>query len=616
MEQINYQKYKDRKPEDTLFRIQTILHEMGLTTTHQWVDQEYEGCYSNRVNIYPTQLGTNGKGTDPIYALTSGYAELMERIQNNILYIGELSQEDQEYGGFLKFPDERLIPFDELLEEKNILLEHIFENLGCKEDFEKRVILREFANMKNGTETECLCIPFVDPESESIVFLPQELLFIIYGSNGMSAGNTMEEALVQGLAEILERYVNRKIALEHICPPSVPRNFIEKIPSLNKVICEIEEDGKYQVVVKDCSLGRGIPVVAIVIINQETGTFGVKFASHPSFSVALERTLTEAFQGKKLEQFTAANRIGSDEQIHHRDNLLNMMKIGNGVYPKELLVGTPDYPFVPDGWIGGKSNREMLRSMLTLIKKEGYQVLIHESSYLGFHSYFTIVPGMSEMYPIDRLRIREYQTYVRLEKSFSHLHSLTDEEAKRIVLYSSFKEQSMLENQLVWISGRPLSDRIPGKDAATVLLKACCLYQIGDFVNAAKEMEKVSNYYNQQETGEEKEFYRCCNTYLYFRAIGYGAEDCNQLIGKLFKEELAARVREILSDHHAVIRKMYPDTNCYDCEHCEMDRQGMCRYREVSGIIRKIKDALKKNIPDQSRFLEKLKRYVIEENGQ
>lgn len=612
MKNLEYKKYKDNTPENTLFRIQTILHEMGLSTVYKWIENEYEGCYSNYVRIYPTQLGTNGKGTDQNYALTSGYAELIERIQNNILYIGEMSEEDKKYGGFIHFPDQKLVSFETIINDHSNFMDHIFEELGCQNKEDKIRVLREFANIKNGTESECLCIPFADMFNNRVVYLPQDLLFCIHGSNGMSAGNTMEEALVQGLAEVFERYVNRKIALEHVCPPSVPRSFLQQIPSLYRIISEIEKNEEYEVVVKDCSLGRGFPVVAIIIINKKKGTFGVKFASHPSFQVALERTLTEAFQGKKLEQFTIANSIGFEKQIQHRDNLLNMMKIGNGIYPKELLVGKPDYEFQPFDLQKDLSNAEMLKRMIELVNKEGYQVFIHDSSYLGFPSYFTIVPGMSEMYTIDWLRVREQQTYVKVVESLNHLQTLTDKEAERVVRYISFKENSMLENQIMWLSGHPFNSKFKGADASTVLLKACCLYQIGDYVKASAAMKMIAEYYEKNQLNG-KEIFRCCNFYLYYRAIGITEEETKELIETLFEKTVADQVEYIFSDPKTILNRMYPMNHCYDCEHCEMGELKMCEYQQISKVIRKIKDGLKKKIPDQEKLLKEVRACILEE---
>ena len=100
------------------------------------------------MTIHSTQLGTNGKGTDRNYALTSGYAELMERIQNNILYIGEMSEEDKQYGGFIHFPDQKLVSFEKIMIEHSDFMERIFQALDCVKREDKIAVLRDFANMK------------------------------------------------------------------------------------------------------------------------------------------------------------------------------------------------------------------------------------------------------------------------------------------------------------------------------------------------------------------------------------------------------------------------------------------------------------------------------------
>lgn len=611
MNKSDYSKYKDSKPADTLYKIQGILHDMGLTVMHKWVDNEYDGCYSNRVSIYPTQLGTNGKGTDPAYALTSGYAELMERIQNNIINTCILSQEDDEFEGFSRFPDEKQVPIETIVRDNNSFINHVFEELGYTDELDKIYMLKGFCNIcgeKN--DYECSCIPFADVDNNRVVYLPHRLLFAIYGSNGMAAGNTMEEALVQSLSEIFERYAGTKIAMEHICPPTVPRSYIKTIPLLDNIISQIESDGNYKVIVKDCSLGRGLPVVAIVIINKKTGTFGVKFASHPTFSVALERTLTEAFQGRRLEQFTRISHVGLDDQIRSRDNMLNTMKMGEGAYPKELLIGTPDYEFTPFEESECKSNAEMLKRMIGFIHQEGYQLLIHDSSYLGFHTYVAIVPGMSEIYPIDQLRFRELRTYGKVYETMGHLHDLSEEEIKRIVRYMTFKRASVIENRIAWICARPFNNKFPGGDAGFMHMMACCQYALGNYAAAEAEAARVYAYYDKVGTEEEKDFYRCFRAYIHHRAIGLEADDCNQVIKELFKEDVAEKVVDALSDPKQTLAKMYPTMNCYDCEHCETNERGMCMYPHISEITRKIKTALKTNIPDQGELLENLQDYM------
>lgn len=81
----NYSKHKERLPQDTVLEIQRILDKMGLATTLSWTPELYDGVRSNRLTIHQTTFGSNGKGTDRDYATASAYAELIERIQNDML---------------------------------------------------------------------------------------------------------------------------------------------------------------------------------------------------------------------------------------------------------------------------------------------------------------------------------------------------------------------------------------------------------------------------------------------------------------------------------------------------------------------------------------------------
>ena len=68
----NYSKYKDRTPEETVELIKSILNDIGLSPVLKWNDDAYDGAKSCRVSLYPTKLGTNGKGTDVQVSVSTG----------------------------------------------------------------------------------------------------------------------------------------------------------------------------------------------------------------------------------------------------------------------------------------------------------------------------------------------------------------------------------------------------------------------------------------------------------------------------------------------------------------------------------------------------------------
>ena len=93
-------KFKEDHPLSTVNRIRNILFKAGIFTVEQWTDSGIKGCHSVRIEIAGSHIGQNGKGVTREFALASGYAELMERIQSNYFYVGALDDKMRSYSGF------------------------------------------------------------------------------------------------------------------------------------------------------------------------------------------------------------------------------------------------------------------------------------------------------------------------------------------------------------------------------------------------------------------------------------------------------------------------------------------------------------------------------------
>lgn len=85
--------YKDARPMDTVERIKGILDEYGIRTVVTWGESNVPNCYSLRVNIEGTRVGTNGKGVTKEFALASGYGEFMERLQQGLIWRNKVQTE-------------------------------------------------------------------------------------------------------------------------------------------------------------------------------------------------------------------------------------------------------------------------------------------------------------------------------------------------------------------------------------------------------------------------------------------------------------------------------------------------------------------------------------------
>ena len=85
MEEYIRSKYKACSPAETVSRIKEILKNNEIETQETWIDSGISSICSVRINIKGTPIGQNGKGTDREFALASGYAEFLERLQTGYL---------------------------------------------------------------------------------------------------------------------------------------------------------------------------------------------------------------------------------------------------------------------------------------------------------------------------------------------------------------------------------------------------------------------------------------------------------------------------------------------------------------------------------------------------
>lgn len=594
----NYNKYKDNDPKDTILRIQKILNNAGLFPVLDWMDTNTEGALCNRVTLYPSALGTNGKGTDRLYASASGYAELMERMENYMLCPPSYHPAVLNYGDFMEFPDEENMEIDELAERDDAFLNYFFEKLGCSDPLAKQLILTNYANIiSRKADGKITVVPYADMTEGKIAYLPNPVVRFACASNGMAAGNTIEEAIVQGMCEVYERHVNRAILTGKAVPPEIPEEELRKY-SIWDLKKEIEGDGRYHISVRDGSLGKGYPVAVSIITDRQNGSFGVKLGSHPSLAVAVERTLTEALQGRTADTFSTTNSFGSKEQAESYHNIPNIMKINIGVYPATLLSGKPGWEYRPWTEWEGKSNKEFVTHILNLAERDGWHMYIRDNSHLGFPAVQIVVPGYSEMYELGGTHNRSLMTSEKAHDAFCHFPDLTGPEEETILKIIRFKENSFIENTPAVIIGRPVTDSRMSPDR----IAAFIAFKRGEYAIAAHFFNKLATYY--PDDGEVK-FYKGIKKWCDARMLGLDDEECFRLLSELFGAGPASRVRDEAGDPDGILKRNFPAMRCFDCEHCELNGKG-CDNLIEEEIQKKIKDAMKDSKVSQQELLERL----------
>lgn len=367
---------------------------------------------------------TNGKGATKESALASALGEFIERLNCNFFYNDQYWGEEIANAPFVHYPDERWFkpgPKDALPED--ILDEHCLEIYNP--DGELRGSHLYDTNSGN-TERGICSLPFVRQSDGETVYFPSNLIENLYLSNGMSAGNTLAEAQVQCLSEIFERAVKREILEGELALPDVPQEVLAKYPGIVAGIKGLEEQG-FPVLVKDASLGGAFPVMCVTLMNPRTGGVFASFGAHPSFEVALERSLTELLQGRSFEGLNDLPRPTFESQaLTEPNNFVEHFIDSSGVVSWRFFSAKADYDFVEWDFSGhgDDSNAQEAQTLFGILEEQGKEVYMAVYEHLGATACRILVPGYSEIYPVEDLIWDNTNKALAFRADILNLHSL------------------------------------------------------------------------------------------------------------------------------------------------------------------------------------------------
>ena len=536
---------KDASPEQTVARIQALLRQHGFESTYEPQPPQMDTCYCSRVTV--NDFGSNGKGFSPQLCKASGYAELMERMQNKVLSIG--SRRDSDYYRKMN----AWFPTDDLQGHVHPSVQQIKDKLTesarqMGEPDPEAAVARMLRSWS--VDGHYVMRKFYSVSEDREVLLPVTFFQTFTGTNGMAAGNTLAEAIVQGLSEILERHATMRILYEGLTPPEIPRSFLrEACPSLYDLILRIEENPNYHVTVLDASLGQGIPCVASVIYNTATLTAGIKFGAYPDLRVALERCFSESMQGWILEEFTKTGTVTySPIGRSSWTNLLNIMKVSKGMYPATLLCGQPAWAFTPWPAVPHGDNRQLLYAMLALLKALGKDIYIQDVSFMDFPSVYIYVPEMSEISPVDMLWMHECEMKRDAQYLFADLEAVGKPEAKKLLDLARIKQRSYMDNVVSQLACASFRETMPGgADEMGFLAAVCCLYLDMD-------KEALSFLAGVPRTP----YIKAVQHYITARRSGLSHERAEDLLTKLSGPDVAKLVCDQFADRTGILPKIYP----------------------------------------------------------
>ena len=209
-------------------------------------------------------------------------------------------------------------------------------------------------------------------------YLPTSLLYFFYGgedgiynadSNGCAAGNTLQEAIVQGFLELVERdayaiwWYNR-LPREELDLSKFDNSYVQDLRS------QLSDRGR-KLWVLDITSDLGIPTYVAILHWMQNGHENIEFGSGAHFDsrIALLRTLTE------LNQFLSIGLMNGG--TGEKPSLDNVTPLELKNYPFLVPNGRPAAPIITGSKFGPLDNtRKQVDACVEVARQAGLDFLV------------------------------------------------------------------------------------------------------------------------------------------------------------------------------------------------------------------------------------------------
>ncbi len=362
---------KIMSPEDTVQRFKGKLKKINLDILKRTIRIDngrldipiyFSLCGQDAHEIIGTKKQM-GKGGTPSQSEASAVMELAERF-SFFSFVKKPSNFFVEKYGQIK---DRVIPFEMIAksvhDESDDLqvTQKIFENLPLKWTWAY--------NLSRNEET----------------LVPFDWFFAINEFNGPSAGNCVEEAVSQGICEIIERHTSSVISHKRLKVPAIRADSATD-PLVVEMLGKYRKAG-VELFVSDFTLDTGIPSVGILAYDPTTfpelSEIVWTAGTTPDPQKALSRALTEVAQ-LAGDFDTAANYVASGlpkfTDLADADYVMNP--------GKEI-----DITQLPD--LSNDNIKVEVENCLEALSRIGMDVLLIDTmhSELQIPAFYTIIPG-------------------------------------------------------------------------------------------------------------------------------------------------------------------------------------------------------------------------------
>jgi ribosomal protein S12 methylthiotransferase accessory factor len=364
-----YDQEKANSPRETIARVRARLKEIDLDILKETVRIDtgrlgipiyISRCGSDAVQVIGTQKQM-GKGGTPEQSEASALMELVERFS---------------FFSFIKARDFITETY------QNIKSQAIsFESLArCFYDQSP-----DLEQIRSLWETIPLAWVWAhNLTTKKDVLVPIDWFYLIHEYNGPSAGNTQEEAVLQGLCEVLERHVSSVISHDFLLTPSIDPGSVTD-PAARELIEKFDRLG-VKLFLKDFSLDTGIPTVGSLAYDPTTfpekSEIVFTAGTTPNPEKSLIRAITEIAQ-------LAGDFVN---RTQYRPTLPKYQRLEEAQYVM-TNPGTVSIQDLPN--LSQDNLRLEIEACVQALGRVGLEVFMVNATHprLGIPAVYTIIPG-------------------------------------------------------------------------------------------------------------------------------------------------------------------------------------------------------------------------------
>jgi ribosomal protein S12 methylthiotransferase accessory factor len=304
-----------------------------------------------------------GKGATPAQAEASAVMELAERFS----FFSFCNAPANFFTDTYKNLKSRALPFEMIAQSvhdhstEREITRKIFENLPLK-----------WTWGYNLTRQEEVLVPF-------------NWFFTINEYNGPSAGNCSEEALSQGICEIVERHVSSIISHNRLRVPAISPDSATE-PLVREMLQKYQRTG-IQLFVSDFSLDTGIPTVGILAYDPatfpQTSEIVWTAGTTPDPQKAFSRALTE------VAQLAGDFNTGANYEASGLPKFSSLDQAGFITEP-ENHISIASLPNLSNNNI-----RIEVENCIAALSRKGLDVIVINTRHLRLDipAFYTIIPG-------------------------------------------------------------------------------------------------------------------------------------------------------------------------------------------------------------------------------